>query len=79
MAALDTADRDYLAQVVSARTGVAPDVVQKRVDDAYASAVSAIDTARQGRLLLPVLLPPRHCCSSLAAAWYAAQRGGSSP
>jgi hypothetical protein len=72
---LNAADRDYLAQVVSARTGIAPDVAQKRVDDAYASAVSAIDTARKGAVAAG-LATATALLLSLAAAWYAAQRGG---
>lgn len=72
---LDAADRDYLAQVVSARTGVAPDVAQKRVEDAYASALSAIETARKAAVGAG-LATATALLLSLAAAWYAAQRGG---
>jgi hypothetical protein len=48
---LSNDDRTYLAQVVSARTGMSPDDAQKRVDDvinqAKADAAQAADTARK--------------------------------
>ena len=39
-------DRAYLAQLVAARTGVSQSDAEKRVDDAYAQARQAADTAR---------------------------------
>jgi hypothetical protein len=72
---LDEADRDYLAQVVSARTGVPPDVAKKRVEDAYASSMEAIDTARKAAVAAG-LATATALLLGLAAAWYAAQRGG---
>jgi hypothetical protein len=48
---LSTDDRTYLAQIVSARTGMSQDDAQKRVDDvinrAKADAAQAADTARK--------------------------------
>lgn len=72
---LDAADRDYLAQVVASRTGLAPDVAQKRVEDAYAAALEAVDTARQAAVAAG-LATATALLLGLAAAWYAAQRGG---
>jgi phage-related minor tail protein len=72
---LSTSDRDYLAQVVAARTGVTPDVAQKRVEDAYATAVEAVETARQAAVAAG-LATATALLLGLAAAWYAAQRGG---
>ncbi|HEX2841368.1 hypothetical protein [Hyphomicrobium sp.] len=72
---LSAADKDYLAQVVSAQTGLPPDVAQKRVDDAYASALEAVDNARQAAVAAG-LATATALLVSLAAAWYAAQRGG---
>jgi hypothetical protein len=72
---LSTADKDYLAQVVSTRTGLPPDAAQKRVDEAYASALEAVDNARQAAVAAG-LATATALLVSLAAAWYAAQRGG---
>lgn len=72
---LDASDRDYLAQVVAARTGLAPDVAQKRVEDAYATALEAVDTARKA-VVAAGLATATALLLGLAAAWYAAQRGG---
>jgi hypothetical protein len=48
---LDTSDRNYLAQAVSARTGLAPDEAQKRIDDVENKARDAADkTAKAGAL-----------------------------
>lgn len=40
-------DRVYLSQIVSARTGVAPTIAQKRVDDVIAQEQEAVAKARQ--------------------------------
>lgn len=72
---LDASDRDYLAQVVAARTGLAPDAARKRVEDAYASALDAVDTARKAAVAAG-LATATALLLGLAAAWYAAQRGG---
>ena len=44
---LPPADRAYLAQVVAARTGASQADAERRVDDAYAQARQAADTARK--------------------------------
>lgn len=72
---LDAADRDYLAQVVANRTGLAPDVAQKRVEEVYADALEAVDTARKAAVAAG-LATATALLLGLAAAWYAAQRGG---
>jgi hypothetical protein len=72
---LDAADKEYLAQVVASRTGVAPEVAQKRVDDAYAKALQAVDTARKAAVAAG-LATATALLLGLAAAWYASQRGG---
>lgn len=72
---LDAADKEYLAQVVASRTGVAPEVAQKRVDDAYAKALQAVDTARKAAVAAG-LATATALLMGLAAAWYASQRGG---
>jgi hypothetical protein len=40
-------DKNYLAQVVAARTGVSPSDAEKRVDAVFAQATQAADTARK--------------------------------
>jgi hypothetical protein len=40
-------DKSYLAQLVAARTGVSEPEAEKRVDDVYAQATQAADTARK--------------------------------
>lgn len=72
---LDAADRDYLAQVVASRTGLAPEEAQKRVEEAYATALEAVDTARKAAVAAG-LATATALLLGLAAAWYAAQRGG---
>ena len=44
---LPPADRSYLAQVVAARTGASEPDAEKRVDDAFAQAQQAADSARK--------------------------------
>jgi hypothetical protein len=44
---IPAADKSYLAQVVAARTGVNPSDAEKRVDDVFAQATQATDTARK--------------------------------
>lgn len=72
---LDSADRDYIAQAIARRTGLAPDVVQKRIDEAFSKAVAAVDTARKATVAAG-LATATALLLGLAAAWYAAQRGG---
>lgn len=72
---MSAADRNYLAQVVSARTGLSPADAEKRVDDAYAKATSAVEAARKAAVAAG-LTTATALLIGLAAAWYAAQRGG---
>ena len=44
---LPTADRDYLAQLIAARTGIAPADAQRRVDDVFAQMNAAAIKARE--------------------------------
>jgi hypothetical protein len=68
-------DRVYLTNFVAQRSGVSPEEARKRVNDAYASAVRAVDTARRASVLAG-LVTATALLIGLAAAWYAAQRGG---
>ncbi len=61
-------DRTYLAQKVAQRAGIPLDEAEKRVDTAFADAQRAVEKAREAGA--------RALLISLAAAWYAAQRGG---
>jgi hypothetical protein len=45
--ALPSADKEYLARVVAARTGVTEPVAERRVDDAFAQDQKAADAARK--------------------------------
>ena len=69
------ADRSYLAQVIAHRTGLASAEAEKRVDIVFADARRAIDQARNGVVLVG-LVTTTALLFGLAAAWYAAQRGG---
>jgi hypothetical protein len=44
---IPAADKSYLAQVVAARTGISETEAEKRVDDTFAQATQAADTARK--------------------------------
>jgi hypothetical protein len=41
------ADREYLSQLIAARTGIAPADAQRRIDDAFAQLNAAVTKARQ--------------------------------
>ena len=72
-------DKSYLALLVSQRSGLPPPEAQKRVDDTLAEATrvtrEAADTARRGAVLTG-LVTAASLVIALAAAWWAAQRGG---
>lgn len=72
---LDAADRGYLAQVVANQTGLSPDAAQKRVDEVYTTALETVDAARKAAVAAG-LATATALLLGLAAAWYAAQRGG---
>jgi hypothetical protein len=73
------ADKSYLALLVSQRSGLTPPEAQKRVDETLAEAGRATretaDTARRGAVLSG-LVTAVSLLVALAAAWWAAQRGG---
>ncbi len=72
---LSEGDKNYLNQQVAQVTGVPPEEAQKRVNDAYNATVKAVEDTRRatsaGGLITATAL-----LIGLAAAWYAAQRGG---
>jgi len=72
---LSVEDRRYLAQVVASRTGVPAAEAERRVDEVYAKAMSAVETARKAAVAAG-LATATALLLGLAAAWYAAQRGG---
>jgi hypothetical protein len=72
---LTAEDRAYLAQVVAAQTGLSRGEAEKRVDEVYAKALSAAETARKAAVAAG-LVTATALLLGLAAAWYAAQQGG---
>jgi hypothetical protein len=64
-----------LAQIVSERTGISQADAEKRIDQAYTDAVTAIDNARKAAVLTG-LATATALLIGLLAAWYAAQNGG---
>jgi hypothetical protein len=68
-------DRRYLAQVVSDRTGLPQPEAEKRVDQARQQAQAALDKARKAAVAA-ALATATAMMLGLAAAWFAAQRGG---
>jgi hypothetical protein len=64
-----------LAQIVSERTGISQAEAEKRVDQAYADAVSALETTRKATVLAG-LVTATALLVGLLAAWFAAQNGG---
>ena len=72
---LTDADRAYLAQIVAQRAAVPAPEAEKRVSDAYAEAGRVVDEARKAAVLVG-LVTTTALLFGLAAAWYAAQRGG---
>ena len=76
---LADADRTYLANLVSRRTGLPAAEAEKRVNDTYAEAQRAIketaDIARRAAVLTGFVTAAA-LLVSLSAAWWAAQRGG---
>jgi hypothetical protein len=72
---LTPANRQYLSQLISQRTGLAPPDAEKRVEEAYAESLQAIEKARKATVLAG-LVTVTALLLGLAAAWYAAQQGG---
>jgi hypothetical protein len=76
---LSDPDKVYLASVVAQRTGLPQAEAEKRVADTYAEANRTIrETANKARrtAVLGGLVTGISLIISLAAAWWAAQRGG---
>jgi hypothetical protein len=61
--------------MVAERTGLPQTEAEKRVDQAYAAAKEALETARK-TTVLSALGTVTALLVGLLAAWYAAQRGG---
>jgi hypothetical protein len=72
---LTPADKAYLAQFVSQRTGLPQPEAEKRVDEVFSKAVEAAETARKAAVA-GALVTATALLIGLAAAWYGAQRGG---
>jgi len=72
---LTSAQRTQLAALVSQRTGMSTADAEKRVDQTFAEARQAADKARKATVVA-ALVTASGLLISLAAAWYAAQRGG---
>jgi hypothetical protein len=72
---LTPAQRSTLAQILAERTGVPQAEAERRVDQAYADAKEALETARQ-TAVLAALVTATALLVGLLAAWFAAQSGG---
>jgi hypothetical protein len=72
---LTPAQKGYLSGLVSQRTGMSTADAEKRVDQTFAEARQAADWARKG-VVGAALVTATGLMIGLAAAWYAAQRGG---
>ncbi len=72
---LSTQDRAYMAQLVSQRTGMSQQEAEKRVEDAVTAARQAADKARRAAILTG-FVTAASLLLSLAAAWWAAVKGG---
>ncbi len=72
---LSAQDRAYTAQLVSQRTGISQQEAEKRVDDAVTAAREAADKARRAAILTG-FVTAASLLLSLAAAWWAAVKGG---
>jgi len=73
---LNTADKDYVVQIVAARTGLSRADAEKRVDDVIVEAKAAADAARKGAAKLSFWLTAAMLFGAFAAG-LAAVEGGS--
>ena len=73
---LNASEKTYLAQIVSAQTGLPPGRTRKSAWTMPMRRRSALSTRPARPALLPLLRQRRRFFSGLAAAWYAAQHGG---
>ncbi|WP_332694422.1 hypothetical protein [Bosea sp. (in: a-proteobacteria)] len=80
---LDAADRTYIASRMAARLGIAQPEAEKRIDDAFAKLNRAKETAKQAAerarkaSVIAAFLAAAVLLVGAAAAWFAAQLGGS--
>jgi hypothetical protein len=72
---LSDQDRAYLSQRVAQLTGLSPQEAVDRINQAVAATRSAADTARRAAVLTG-LITAAALLTSLAAAWWAAVKGG---
>jgi hypothetical protein len=72
---LSQADRTYVAQRVSARTGLPQDQAERRVDEVIAQAKSTADEARKTAAKLAFWIAGAMLAGALAAAFAAAEGG----
>jgi hypothetical protein len=72
---LTAGQKGYLAALVSQRTGMNSTDAEKRVDQTFAEAQQAANKARRATVVT-ALITATGLMIGLAAAWYAAQRGG---
>ncbi|MGE8943990.1 hypothetical protein ACO2I3_18965 [Leptospira interrogans] len=72
---LTSQDRTYLAQLVAQRTGVTTEEADKRISEAFNAAREAADKARKAAVLTGFVTAASFLIS-LAAAWWAAIKGG---
>ena len=68
-------NRTYLAQLVAQRAGIPQEAAAKRVDEAVSGVLEAADKARRAAILTG-LVTAISLMVSLAAAWWAAMKGG---
>ena len=72
---LAASDKTYLAQIIALRSGAPLPLAEKRADEAFAEAVVTVEKSRKAVVLVG-LVTTTALLFGLAAAWYAAQRGG---
>jgi hypothetical protein len=72
---LTPVQKSYLSGLVAQRTGMSTADAEKRVDQTFAEARQAADTARKASVVA-ALVTATGLMIGLAAAWYAAERGG---
>jgi hypothetical protein len=72
---LSSADRTYLAKIVSARTGMTPTDAQKRVDDVATQAKTAADEARKSAAAFSLWLVVSMLAGALSASLAAIEGG----
>jgi len=74
---LAPADRNLVTSIIASKAGISQEEAQKRVDDAYANAIAALDKAKKTTEMTG-LITGLGLLIGLAAAWYGGVRGGAS-